>query len=189
MHLQNKLVFLWSPLSSDNRGVNNIVPSLSALSTESPGQISSYYHPVLSSIVADLLSQDSVLLLCPLVAGANLFWLKLDHGGGELKAALKVADLHFFSLGRCLIDFFEIKPSFKASNLCFVHHELAKSMPWLVAVNVNQSFQFLVLHHKNHVRDRISILTSSYVQTIFSAGVFPTLVLFLKFKFYEFSNF
>lgn len=44
-----------------------------------------------------------------------------------------------------MINLFQVKPSFKAPNLCFVWHELTQSVPRLVPVDVDEPPQLLVL--------------------------------------------
>ena len=73
MHFKDELVFFWSPFSSNDRWVNDVMPPFAALSPESTRKVSCNNYPVLSAIVVDLLSKDPILFFSPLIARANLF--------------------------------------------------------------------------------------------------------------------
>lgn len=123
MHLKNELVLLRGPLSPDNRGINDVMPPFAALSAKSPREISRNDNPVLGSVVVDLLSEDPILFLGPLVARANLFDLL------GLRKVLRAAWL--------VLRWIQRQPSFETSDLCLVDHELAESMPGVFAVDLD----------------------------------------------------
>ena len=72
VHFQNEEILLPSPFAPNNVWVENIVPSLAALATESSWKISGYDNPVLGAELHDLISEQLVLLWCPLVGCQDL---------------------------------------------------------------------------------------------------------------------
>lgn len=125
MHLENELVLLGSPFPPDNGWVDDVVPSFPALPAESAGEIPCDDDPILRAVVVDLLSEDPILFFGPLVAGAYLLNLLV------LSETLRAAWLLVLGVQK--------EPSFEASYFCLVHHELAKSVPRVLAVDLNQS--------------------------------------------------
>ena len=67
-HFQNEFIFFASPVASNDLRVQHVVPSLTTLSAETPGQISGYDDPVLSSKLVYPLEKDFIFLRCPLAA-------------------------------------------------------------------------------------------------------------------------
>ena len=118
MHFQDKAIFLFCPFSPHYRGVNNVVPPLTALAAQAAWKEPCDDHPVLCSKLGNFFSKNGVLVCCPLSAAAlcgddGLF------GAGHLEGGLALA----------LVKFFEIKPPFEAPDFCFMGHELAQPVP------------------------------------------------------------
>lgn len=112
---ENKLVFLTGPVSSDNTWVQNIVPSLTALSTQSAGKIPSNDNPVLSSQLVYFAFKYSIFLRGPLAA-LILNWNR----------RLSNLDLLFFKI-QFVQNVHSLKniPSFEAPYLSLIGHVLA----------------------------------------------------------------
>jgi hypothetical protein len=64
--MQDKVVFFFGPVSSDNLWVNDVVPAFAALSAQPSWQESSNYDPVLSAKLLHLISEDLVFFRRPL---------------------------------------------------------------------------------------------------------------------------
>ena len=138
VHLDQELVFFSSPLSPHDAGVEHIVPSLPALAPKSPWKKLCNDNPVLGAKLMNLLSEELVLLRRPLVADQDVMWdllhllhLRFAHGCRESSRQMWMIDLH------CIfVDFFQIEPSFEATNLSLVWHELTQPMPRILAVDL-----------------------------------------------------
>ena len=73
VHHQYEGIFFRGPLPSYDGGVDDVVPPLPALAPQAAREVPGYDNPVLGAILLHLLAQDSVLLLAPLGARANVF--------------------------------------------------------------------------------------------------------------------
>ena len=155
MHHQNEFVLFARPLPPHNRRIDDIVPPLATLPAESPRQEPGNDHPVLRAVLLNFFAQSQILLFGPLGAAAGVHWI--CYGAAQMvdvalarrgllllvwrnaKGLRRVSLLHQLSLAlrRRLIDFFQIKPSLKTTDLRLVWHEFAQSVPGLIAVNIN----------------------------------------------------
>ena len=64
--LEDKLIFLSRPVSTDYLGIQHVVPSFAALPSESPRKVSGDDDPVLGSQFLNLAEQHLVFLRRPL---------------------------------------------------------------------------------------------------------------------------
>ena len=133
MHMQDKVVFFFGPVSSDNLWVNDVVPAFAALSAQPSWQESSNYDPVLSAKLLYLISEDLVFFRRP------LGWTDLCVE--RQMACLRVV---WVSLVLVVLLILEVQPSLEAPYFGFVWHELAKSVPGLVSIDLYESGEFFV---------------------------------------------
>lgn len=68
MLLQNEEVLFFGPFLSNNLWVKHVVPSFTALPTKSARNVSLNDDPVLGAVLLDLLPQNIIFLLRPLIA-------------------------------------------------------------------------------------------------------------------------
>ena len=129
LHFYDELVFLSCPVTANDGWVEDVVPSFTALSSKSAFEKARNYHPVLSTKLGDLLLKKLVFFWCPLRAGlANgdltvffgffVWWIRCGF------------TTFFFKL-------FELKISFKTSDLSFLRHKSTKSVPRSITINCN----------------------------------------------------
>jgi len=133
------------------------VPSLSALSTETPRKVAGYHYPVLGTILLYLFLEYVVFFNGPLGAATDLCLQYTCLLQTYDKRAMLGVDLWSFrvqGLSVCrvlpkrsgLVDLLQVKPSLEAPDLSLVRHELAKTVPRLVPINIDQASKFLVLY-------------------------------------------
>ena len=144
VHLDDEVVFLWSPVSSNDIWVEHVMPPFSALPTESTIQISCYDHPVLSSKFVNFFYEYLVFLFSPLAAEAEL--VSLLCIGRCLETRLWSS--FNISAGSLLLRVFDKNPPFETPDFSFIRHKLAQPMPTLLSINLNQSAQFIVLSNR-----------------------------------------
>jgi hypothetical protein len=105
MLFQYEEILFFGPFLSHNLWVKHVVPSFTALTTKSARDVSLNDHPVLSAVLLNLLPQNIIFLLRPLIA---FRWLILRFG---------IAFIVTLAI--------QSEPSFEASDLSFVRHESA----------------------------------------------------------------
>ena len=165
-HIQDELVFFGRPISSNDRRINDIVPSFPALAAEPAGQIARNYDPILGPILQHFLFEYIIFGFSPLSTTACLslychgclesfqlrwrpiilrWWIKwlvicvICWGVYFLLLVpLSFILLVLICLGG-LPNLFKVKPSLEASYLGLIWHEFAKSVPRLVAIDVHKA--------------------------------------------------
>ena len=129
VHFKDELIFFFGPLSSNDRWIENIMPPFAALAAKSTGKVPGNDDPVLGSKLINLGTKKLVLLRGPLITS-----------GRNIRNRLGILSL--------FLAFTEVEPSLEAPDLSLFRHELAKSMPRLVSVDLHKSGKFVILQAK-----------------------------------------
>ena len=119
MLLQNEKVLFLGPLFPNDVRVEHVVPSFTALTPKSAGDVPLNDNPVLDTELLDFLLQEVVLLLGPLIA---LGWLFVR-----------------FNVASVTLLAVELEPPLEAPDLGLVGHESAEPVPGVLAVNFHQT--------------------------------------------------
>lgn len=143
-HFKNELVLLANPVSSDDVWIEDVVPSLAALTAQATRQVLSNGNPVLCSQLLHSLHQDFIFVGRPLTTRGRRCWCHDVNLGIWIKTIIRLISL-------CFLQLFKPKPPIEAPDLSFVRHEFAQSVPGVLAKPANQFSQILVLVIENKV--------------------------------------